>query len=102
MITGSWASTDPKGNLTVVFQDNSTFVATRVWSKSAKKLFGPASDSANGTWTFANSKLVASVFSTTNRDLAGHSILGRVNSIGDDTMVVTDAFGSVRAFRRLR
>jgi hypothetical protein len=34
--------------------------------------------------------------------MAGHTVYGRVNSIGEDTMVVTDALGSVRTFRRLR
>jgi uncharacterized protein (TIGR03067 family) len=102
MLKGSWASTDPKGDLTVVFQDNSTFVATRVWSKSSRRLFGPASDSSNGTWNFAGNMLTASVRSTTDRKMAGHTVYGRVNSIGEDTMVVTDAFGSVRTFRRLR
>jgi uncharacterized protein (TIGR03067 family) len=102
LLGGSWASTDPKGNLTVVFQDNSTFVATRVWSKGSRRLFGPASDSSNGTWNFSGNMLTASVRSTTDRNMAGHTVYGRVNSIGEDTMVVTDALGSVRTFRRLR
>ncbi|MDX2036971.1 MAG: TIGR03067 domain-containing protein [Isosphaeraceae bacterium] len=102
MLTGSWTMTDTKGTLTSVFQPDGTFVATRVWSRSGKRLFGPPSDSSNGSWTYGSGILSAWVTTTTDPRIAGHQIRGRVQSVGNDSFVVTDAFGTVKTFRRLR
>ena len=49
---------------------------------------------------FGNSTLEAYVQATTARDLAGHRVSGHVDSIGDDTMVISDAFGTVKMYHR--
>ena len=59
-----------------------------------------AADSASGTWSFGNSTLEVYVQATTARDLAGHLASGHVDSIGDDTMVISDAFGTVKTYHR--
>jgi uncharacterized protein (TIGR03067 family) len=102
LIAGSWIMNDSKGALTIVFQPAGDFVATRTWARGSKRLFGPASDSSNGNWTYQDSRLSAWVSSTTDPRIVGHRISGRVQTVGDDTMVITDAFGYVKTFRRLR
>ena len=102
LIVGSWAMTDPRGTLTIVFHQDGTFSGTRVYSKSAKTMFGPASDSANGKWSFGDGTLSAFVAATTARNLAGHLVGGHVDSIGNDTMVLSDAFGTVQTYHRLK
>ena len=53
MLIGSWTTTDLKGTFTIVFRPDGTFSATRIWSKSWKKLLGPASDTSEGDWRLA-------------------------------------------------
>ena len=100
LIVGSWAMTDSRGTLTIIFFKEGTFRGSRVYSQSAKTIFGAAADSASGTWGFGNSTLEAYVQATTARDLAGHRVSGHVDSIGDDTMVISDAFGTVKTYHR--
>ena len=101
-IVGSWAMTDSRGTLTIVFFKEGTFRGSRVYSQSAKAIFGATGDSASGTWSFGNSTLEAYVQATTARELAGHLVSCHVDSIGDDAMVVTDAFGTVKTYRRVK
>jgi len=102
MIAGSWSLTDSRGMLTTVFQPDGAFVATRNWARGAKRLFGPPSDSSSGSWTYKNGLLAAWVSMTTDPRIAGHRLSARVQTIGSDTMVVTDAYGSVKTLKRLR
>ncbi len=102
LITGAWELTDTKGTLTTVFQPDGAFLATRSWARGAKRLFGPPSDNSNGSWTYRTGLLSAWVTTTTDPRVAGHRFSARVQTIGEDTMVVTDAYGSVKTVRRLR
>ncbi len=101
-IAGSWSMTDGRGTLTTVFQPDGLFVATRTWSRISKRLFGPPSDSSSGSWSYRDGQLTAWVSSTTDPRLAGHQVFARVKTIGEDTMVVTDVYGSVKTLKRLR
>ena len=101
-IVGSWAMTDARGTLTIVFHQGGTFSGTRVYSRSAKTMFGPDSDWAKGEWTFGDGTLQAYVATTTDRNLVNHVVYGHVDSIDNDTMVISDAFGGVKTYRRLR
>jgi hypothetical protein len=49
-----------------------------------------------------NGLLSAFVSSTTDRRIAGHQVNSRVKTIGEDTMTITDPYGSVKPLRRLR
>jgi uncharacterized protein (TIGR03067 family) len=99
-IVGSWAMTDSRGTLTMVFFKEGTFRGSRVYSQAGRTIFGVAADSASGTWSFGNSTLEAYVQATTASDLAGHHVSGHVDSIGDATMVISDAFGTLKTYRR--
>jgi len=100
LIVGSWAMADARGTLTIVFHQGGTFSGTRVYSKSARKLFGAADDWAKGNWSFGDGTLEATVTTTTDRNLVGHRVGGHVDSIDNDTMVISDAFGTVKTYRR--
>lgn len=100
MIVGSWTMTDPKGTLVTVFHADGTFRSTRTLAR--KRLFEPATKSFSGGWTFADSRLTARVSGTTDPNLLGYSYIGRVQSIGDETMVAADLAGGLRTFRKLR
>ena len=100
MIVGSWSMTDTRGTLVTVFRSDGTFTSTRTLSR--KRLFEPGTKSFNGAWTFGQSRLTARVTGTTDRNLLGYSYIGRVQSIGEDTMVVADVTGGLRTFRKLR
>jgi len=102
LIPGSWTTTDNRGTLTVVFQPDGSFVATRNWGRGERRLFGPPSDTSNGSWFYRDGNLAAGVTLTTDRRVAGHQFNGRVRSIGEDTMVVSDNLGALKTFRRLR
>ena len=73
LIVGSWAMTDPRGTLTIVFHQGGTFSGTRVYSRSAKTMLGPAYDWAKGEWSFGDGTLQAYVATTTDRNLVSHS-----------------------------
>lgn len=100
MIVGSWSTTDSKGGLVAVFRPDGTFTSTRTLSR--KRLFEPPTKSFNGAWTFGQSRLTARVTGTTDRNMLGYSFIGRVQSIGEDTMVIADVTGGLRTLRKLR
>ncbi|APW62673.1 TIGR03067 domain-containing protein [Paludisphaera borealis] len=100
MIVGSWSMTDSRGSLVTVFRADGTFSSTRTLSR--KRLFEPGSKSFNGAWTFGQSRLTARVSGTTDPNLLGYSYTGRIQSIGEDTMVAADLNGGLRTFRKLR
>ncbi len=100
MIVGSWSTTDSKGGLVTVFRSDGTFTSTRTLAR--KRLFEPPTKSFNGAWTFGQSNLTARVTGTTDRNMLGYSFIGRVQSIGDETMVVADVTAGLRTFRKLR
>jgi uncharacterized protein (TIGR03067 family) len=102
MIQGAWSLTDSLGNLTTVFQPDGSFVSTRTWARGRRRLFGPPSDTSNGSWSYQDGLLAAWVTATTDPRVAGHRFDARVRTIAEDTMVVTDAYGSVKTYRRLR
>jgi hypothetical protein len=93
---------DSRGTLTIVFDREGTFSGTRAYSKSAKTMLGPDSDWAKGDWSFGDRTLQAHVTTTTDRNLVNHVVWGHVDSIDNDTMVISDAFGTVKTYRRLR
>ncbi|MEO6811569.1 MAG: TIGR03067 domain-containing protein [Isosphaeraceae bacterium] len=101
-LEGSWVLTDSRGTLTTVFQPGGLFVATRTWGRGSKRLFGPPSDSSSGTWSYRSGLLSAYVSSTTDRQIVGHQVNSRVKTIGEDTMTITDVYGTVKTLRRLR
>jgi uncharacterized protein (TIGR03067 family) len=101
LIVGSWAMTDARGTLTIAFHQGGTFSGKRVYSKSARTMFGADDDWAKGDWSFVDSNLDAYVTTTTDRNLVGHRVCGHVDSIDNDTMVISDAFGTVKTYRRL-
>ena len=101
-IVGSWSMSDSKGTLTTVFQPDGGFVTTRTWARHQKRLFGPPSDTSSGSWSYTNGQLTAWVGRTTDPRIVGHSFSGRLQTIGDDSMVLTDSYGSVKTFRKLK
>ena len=102
MMIGSWTTTDLKGTFTIVLRSDGTFSATRIWSKSRRKLLGPASDTSEGDWRLLGGMLTAFVSSTTDKNLAGNQINLRVREIGDTSMVVSDQFGTEQTLNKLR
>jgi uncharacterized protein (TIGR03067 family) len=101
MLVGSWSTTDSRGGLVTVFRPNGTFSATRTLAK--KRLFESATKSFNGTWSFGKSHLTARVTGTTDLNMLGYNYDGRVQSIGEETMVASDfTTGGLRTFRKLR
>jgi hypothetical protein len=92
--------TDARGTLTIEFRQGGTFSGTRVYSKSAKTMFGAADDWAKGTWSFGDGALEATVTTTTDRNLVGCGVCVHVDSIDNDTMVLSDFFGNAKTYRR--
>ena len=70
-------------------------------SKSAKTMFGPAADWAKENWSFGDGALEPTVTTTTDRNLVGRSVCGQVDSIDNDTMVISDFFVNAKTYRRL-
>lgn len=97
MIVGSWSMTDSQGGLVTVFRPDGTFSSTRTLVR--KRLFEPGTKLFNGTWTFDKSRLTARVSGTSNRNMLGYSYVGRIQSIGEDTMVSADLNGGLRTLR---
>ena len=102
LVVGSWTTTDTKGTLTAVFHPDGQFAASRNWSRTGKRLFGPPTDSSSGPWSYNAGRLTAFVGRTTDKRVAGHQFDVRIQSIGEDTMVVSDPFGTISTFKRLR
>ena len=57
LIVGSWAMTDSRGTLTIIFSKEGTFRGSRVYSQAGRTIFGVASDSASGPGPSATAPL---------------------------------------------
>jgi hypothetical protein len=102
MLVGSWTWTDDKGSITTVLRPDGTFVSTRQWSKAMKRLFEGQTSSSSGRWTYSSGLLRANILSSDQRKLAGQTVFGKIQSIGDTTMVAQDASGQLRRYQKLR
>ena len=100
LVVGSWALNDKKGTLVTVFRTDGTFTATRTFAK--KKLFEPDTMTSSGSWSYGRGYLTARISGTTERSMLGYTFNGRLQSIGDATMVATDPTGQLQTLRRLR
>lgn len=100
MLVGSWSLTDKKGNLVTVFRPDGSFTATRTLSR--RKLFEPDVTTSSGSWSYGGGLLSARVTGTTDRNMLGYGFVGRLQSIGDDSMVTADNSGMLLTLRKLR
>ncbi len=100
MLVGSWSMTDKKGNFVAVFRPDGLFASTRTFAK--RRLFEPDTTTSNGSWTYSQGVLAARVTGTTDRDMLGYGFVGRVQSIGEDTLVTSDNGGKLLTLRKLR
>jgi uncharacterized protein (TIGR03067 family) len=101
-IIGAWSYNDSKGNLTLVFRADGTFVATRTWKSSLKRIFEGDQTTSQGRWSYAGGLLEALVTSTMDIKLLARNYNFRLQSIGDNTMVVKNLFGELMTAQRLR
>ncbi len=101
-LLGSWSYLDSKGRLTVVFQADGNFVATRTWSHGLKRLFEGDSTTSMGRWTYRSGVLDATVSTTQDPKLVGRLFGVWLESVGDDTLVIKNVFGEIKTARRLR
>ncbi len=101
-IGGVWSYSDSKGNLTLVFRPDSSFVATRTWKSSLKRIFEGDTTTSTGRWSYGDGHLDAFVTSTMDPRLVGRAYHFRVQSVGDDTLVLANSFGELRTARRMR
>ena len=92
--------TDKKGNFVAVFRPDGTFSSTRTFAK--RRLFEPDTTTSNGSWVYGQGILSARVTGTTDRDMLGYGFVGRVQSIGEDTLVTADNSGKLLTLRKLR
>jgi uncharacterized protein (TIGR03067 family) len=100
LVVGSWTLNDRKGTLVTVFRPDGTFTATRTYAR--KRLFEPDTATSSGDWSYGRGYLTARITGTTDRGMLGYSFNGRLQSIGDATMVATDPTGQLQTLRRLR
>jgi hypothetical protein len=100
MLIGSWSMTDRKGNLVTVFRPDGTFTATRTYAK--RRLFEPDVVTSNGAWTYGHGVVSATVYGSNDRNMLGHGVVSRVQSIGEDAMVASDNIGQLMTLRKLR
>jgi uncharacterized protein (TIGR03067 family) len=100
LLVGSWSMTDKKGNFVAVFRADGTFTSTRTFAK--RRLFEPDTTTSNGSWVYAQGNLSARVTGTTDRDMLGYGFVGRLQSIGEDTMVTADNTGKLLTLKKLR
>lgn len=96
LIAGRWVLIDANGQLNLNFRPDGTFIAQRSWSRQARGLLGPKSDTSEGRWMFQNSRLSAQVTTTTDRNVAGTLFGAHIVSIGLERMVTTDGLGISR------
>ena len=101
-IGGVWSYTDSKGNLTLVFRPDSSFIATRTWKSGLKRIFEGDTTTSTGRWNYADGHLDAFVTSTMDPRLVGRAYHFRVQSVGTDTLVLANSFGELRTARRMR
>ena len=100
LLVGSWTMTDKKGNFVAVFRPDGSFTTTRTFAK--RRLFEPDTTTNQGSWSYAQGILSARVTGTTDRDMLGYGFVGRLQSIGEDTMVTADNNGKLLTLRKLR
>jgi uncharacterized protein (TIGR03067 family) len=100
LIAGRWVLIDTNGQLNVTFLSDGTFSALRTWSRQARGLFSPQTDTSSGRWSFLGNRLTAQVLSTTNRSMAGNLFGQRVVSVGPERMVIADGLGITRTLQR--
>jgi uncharacterized protein (TIGR03067 family) len=100
LVVGSWTMNDKKGSLVTIFRADGSFTATRTFAK--KRLFEPDTATSSGDWSYGRGYLTARITGTTDRGMLGYSFNGRLQSIGDATMVATDPTGQLQTLRRLR
>ncbi len=100
LLVGSWTMTDKKGNFVAVFRPDGSFTSTRTFAK--RRLFEPDTTTNQGSWSYAQGILSARVTGTTDRDMLGYGFVGRLQSIGEDTMVTADNNGKLLTLRKLR
>ena len=58
--------------------------------------------SLSGNWSYGRGYLTARITGTTERSMLGYTFNGRLQSIGDATMVATDTTGQLQTLKRLR
>jgi uncharacterized protein (TIGR03067 family) len=100
LVVGSWSLNDKKGTLVTVFRTDGSFTATRTFAR--KKLFEPDTITSSGNWSYGRGYLTARILGTTERNMLGYTFNGRLQSIGDTTMVATDPTGQLQTLKRLR
>ena len=100
LLVGSWSLTDKKGNLVTVFRPDGSFTATRTLSR--RRLFEPDVITSSGSWSYGGGVLTARITGTNDRNMLGYGFTGRLQSIGEDTMVTADRTGSLLTLRKLR
>ncbi|QEH33345.1 hypothetical protein OJF2_18460 [Aquisphaera giovannonii] len=100
MLIGSWSMADRKGNVVVVFRPDGSFTSTRTYAR--RRLFEPDVVTSNGIWSYNRGVVSISVYGSNERNLLGHSLVSRIQSIGDDAMVAADNVGQLMTLRKIR
>ena len=90
-----------EGKLDTGFRADGTFVATRTWKSSLKRIFEGDQTTSEGRWSYAGGLLEHMVTSTMDIKLLARNYNFRLQSIGDDTMVVKNLFGELMTAKRL-
>ena len=85
-----------------MFRPDGTFTATRKWRSGLKRLFEGDTTTSDRRWGYGDGRLDAYVTSTMDPHLVGRYYHFRVQSVGDNTMVLANAFGELRTARRLQ
>ena len=83
-----------------VLRPDGSFTATRTFAR--RKLFEPDLVTSSGTWVYGGGVLSARITGTTDRNMLGYGFYGRLQSIGEDTMVAGDNTGKLLTLRKLR
>jgi uncharacterized protein (TIGR03067 family) len=102
MMIGAWSYNDSKGNLTLVFRADGTFVATRTWKSGLKRIFEGDQTTSEGRWSYSHGLLEALVSSTMDIKLLSRNYNFQLQSIGENTMVVKNLLGELMTAQRLR
>ena len=101
-IDGVWSYNDAKGNLMLVFRSDASFTATRTWKSGLKRVFEGDTTTSSGRWSYSGGRLDAYVNSTMDPRLVGRTYHFRLQSVGDNTMVLANSFGELRTARRIQ
>jgi uncharacterized protein (TIGR03067 family) len=102
LFVGAWSCDDSKGNLTLVFRADGTFVATRTWKNGLKKIFEGDTTTSEGRWSYGGGLLDAFITSTMDPRLLARNYNFWLQSIGDNSLVLKNLFGELKTARRLR